>query len=80
MVLGQAGVVAASISGPSHTACSRSEDLGHRSGGDWEIGHAGKSEEAQKIDSQRSFIPDRITMGAMKTGVKHYKRAARYFR
>jgi len=44
-----AGVLAASISRPRHKACSRSEKLWRKNGGDWGIGHAGKDQEAQEI-------------------------------
>jgi len=47
----QAGIVGRSISGPLQTRQSapgmhRPENLGHRSGEDWGIGHAGKGKEA----------------------------------
>jgi len=42
----RAGVLAASISKPQHATCNCSEKLWYRSGGDWGIGHAEKSQEA----------------------------------
>ena len=66
------GIPSASISRPRHTTDSRSENLWHWSGGDWGIGHAETNRKRERWDSQRSLIPNSLTLGAMNMGVKRY--------